>query len=163
MGHAASCCYISIFPTSTASSHHEEIVEESNLKTHCSRDGVQKKQENQPHQLRLKLLHEIPFVIHHFTIIIIYAPPEFRIHDISFFVAKKVNLPLIDSNSFSSAESPNEESDQTIFETLIHSPDSQKGFVVMNYPNNPKQLRNLQTVFPESRIIPIFIDLDSEV
>lgn len=179
MGNAVLC----LFPTSGLSSSSSTSTSSTSFPfpsfgfiPHRSRSHRKKSfalRPNQPkftdlHQLRMKILQDISLTFPEPTIIILYAPPEFQIQEVGDFISQKVHLPLLDLDSLALRnvnESNNQDSEnlECAFESRILDPDCLKGFVVLGYPETPKQLRSLRTNLPSFVTVPIFIDLDSEV
>ena len=180
MGNAVLC----LFPTPGLSSSSSSSTSSSfpfpsfgfisrRSRTHQQRKKSFALRPNQPkftdlHQLRMNILQDISLTFPEPTIIILYAPPEFQIQEVGDFISQKVSLPLLDLDSLALRnvnESKSQESEnlECAFESRILDSDCRKGFVVLGYPETPKQLRSLRTKLPSFTTVPIFIDLDSEV
>jgi hypothetical protein len=119
-------------------------------------------------RLRLKILQGVSLKFREPTIIILYAPPEFQIQEVGDFISRKVELPLLDLDSLAIRkldESKGQDSEnlQCAFEYRVLDSDCRKGFVLLGYPETPKQLRNLRDRLPTFVTVPLFIDLDSDV
>ena len=56
-----------------------------------------------------------------------------------------------------------ERTQREVFEKSIKHSHSQNGFISINYPLTPLQLRYLRQFLPNGKLIPIFFDLDTEV
>jgi adenylate kinase family enzyme len=160
MGNAVPC----LFPSTQNSFPDSPFNPEGN--SNCFRDDKLNSVDLQ--RLRLKILRDISLKFSEPTIIILYTPPEFQVQELGTFISLKVGLPLLDLDSLAIRkfdESKGQDSDnlQCAFEYRVLDSDCRKGFVIIGYPETPKQLHSLQTCLPSFVIVPLFIDLDSDV